>query len=78
MLESDDIEKFGEDNYKIKGKINIENLRQGTIIATELESRDEYVINKESTYVKLEYKDSVKIELENGNVIEEQIKNGSN
>lgn len=26
VLESDDIEKFGEDNYKIKGKINIENL----------------------------------------------------
>ena len=26
VLESDDIEEFGEDSYKIKGKINIENL----------------------------------------------------
>lgn len=26
ILESDDIEEFGKDNYKIKGKINIENL----------------------------------------------------
>lgn len=64
-LKYDDGTKIGEYITDENGEINIENLRQGTIIATELESRDEYVINKESTYVKLEYKDSVKIELEN-------------
>lgn len=54
-------------NYKTdkNGEINIERLRAGNIIVTEVKTKDEYILNTEEQKVTLGYNQSVTIELQN-------------
>lgn len=47
------------------GEINIKNLKQGNVIVTEIETKEEYILNSKESSINLGYNESVTIEIEN-------------
>lgn len=48
-----------------KGKINIQNIKPGNIQITEVETNENYILNTQTNYLKLEYDETKQITLEN-------------
>ena len=48
-----------------KGEIYIKNLKQGTVIATEVETKNEYILDKKENKINLQYNDTTEVTIEN-------------